>query len=390
MKKIIMFTGGIETQEYFTLQLAKAFEKFNHKVFLYRLDLGEVDFPALLHFIEEGHTVMITFNFHGLNREKPFYAKGIFLWEQLKLPCYNIVLDHPFYYHKFIAIVPPLYFQLSIDRGHENYMRRFFPQIKLGPFLPLAGTGLGNKPMKARGMDLVFTGNYTPPQQFDKHITRINQEYTQFYRGIIDDLLAHPAMEMDEAFEKHLLREMPGLNDGELKSCMENMIFIDLYVRFYFRGQVIRTLADNGLPVRVYGSGWELLNCKRPKNIILGKPADSLKCLEAIADSRISLNVMPWFKNGAHDRIFNSMLNGALCISDSSRWLKENLTDGQELVYYSLSKINELPSLVEGLLKDPDRLEKIADQGYKKALALHTWECRARVLEELIEGRLCD
>lgn len=382
MKKLILFTGGIETQEYFSLQLARAFEKMNHDIFLYRLNDGELDFPALTRFIEEKNTAMITFNFHGLNPEEPFYRDGMFLWEVFDIPCYNIVLDHPFYYHKFLELVPPDYLHISIDRGHENYMRRYFPQIKLGPFLPLAGTELLNQPMKERSTDLVFTGNYTPPAQFDKHITRINDEYTTFYHGIIDDLIANPWQGMDEVFEKHLRREMGALGDEDLKSCMENMIFIDLYVRFYFRGLAVRILAEHGYPVRLYGGGWNLLKCKCPGNIILGGTANSLECLEAISDSRISLNVMPWFKDGGHDRIFNSMLNGAVCLSDDSLWLRENLLDGREIVYYSLNGIEQLPSFVEGLLSDPARLRTIAECGYEKARALHTWECRARALEE--------
>lgn len=263
-------------------------------------------------------------------------------------------------------------------------MRRYFPNIKLGPFLPLAGTELIHKPPRSRSTDLVFTGNYTPPQQFDKHITRINDEYTTFYHGIIDDLIDNPRQGMDEVFEKHLRREMEELSDEDLKTCMENMIFIDLYVRFYFRGMVVRTLAEHGHPVKLYGDGWNLLNCKCPGNLIPGGAANSRKCLEVIGDSRISLNVMPWFKNGAHDRIFNSMLNGAVCLSDDSIWLRENISDGREIVYYSLQDMERIPALVDELLSDPVQLELIAKSGYEKAHALHSWECRAKTLEELL------
>ncbi len=384
MKKIVMFTGGIETQEYFTLQLANTFEGFGHGLFLYRLNEGDSDYPSLCHFIEADHTVMITFNFHGLNLEEPFYQNEVFFWEIMNVPCINIVLDHPFYYHKFLEFVPPLYTHISIDLAHENYMKRFFPHIKRGPFLPLAGTEIQNKPLKDRSIDIVFTGNYTPPQQFEKHITRIDDEYTKFYYGIIDDLITHPMMGMEDAFEQHLRREIHDLSEEDLKTCMENMIFIDLYVRFYFRGLVVRTLVDHGFPVHIYGSGWNHLECKHPNHIILGGPVSSRGCLDAISNSRISLNVMPWFKNGAHDRIFNSMLNGAVCFSDDSIWLRENLIDGTDLIFYSLSDINLLPSSVEQLLSDPNKLEEIARNGYQKANALHTWACRAKVLEKYI------
>lgn len=384
MKKIIMFTGGIETQEYFTLQLARAFKDMGHPIFLYRLNEEEKDFIPLCDFIEKNNTVMITFNFHGINFEKPFYHNQQIFWNTTEIPCYNIVLDHPFYYNEFLSDVPTHYIQLSIDKGHERYMKRFFPNIKLGPFLPLAGTEISNNPLKERSKDIVFTGNYTPPSKFDQYITRIDDDYTEFYHGIIDDLIAHPGMEIDKTFEKHLIREMKDLSDNDIKVCMGNMTFIDLYVRFYFRGLTVKTLADNGFPVHVYGGGWNLLECKHPENIILSKPVQSYGCLKAISDGKISLNVMPWFKDGAHDRIFNSILNGAVSLSDDSKWLRENLEDRKEIVYYSLSEPCQLPFIVNELLNDTERMEEIIQNGYKNASTYHTWKCRAETLNDMI------
>ena len=381
-----MFTGGIETQEFFTLQLAKAFRQMDYQVFLFHLLEEEKAFAALRNFIEQGNTVMITFNYHGLNYEKSFYKNNRIFWENMNIPCYNITLDHPFYYHQYLQDAPPQYIHISIDYGHERYMERFFPEIQRGPVLMLAGTEIANKPFHERSRDIVFTGHYTPPQKFEQYITRLDDEYTKFYYGIIEDLITHPHLGMDEAFVKHLELEMPGISESDMKLCMEKMIFIDLYVRFYYRGLAVKTLVDHGFKVHTFGDGWNLLECKHPENIIQAGPQDSLGCLQAIADSRISLNVMPWFKEGAHDRVFNSMLNGAVCLSDDSRWMREHLVDGKEIVYYSLQEIDQLPIIVEKVLTDPNRMEEIVKNGYQKANEFHTWECRAIELAKLIES----
>ena len=42
--------------------------------------------------------------------------------------------------------------------------------------------------------------------------------------------------------------------------------------------------------------------------------------------------------------------------------------------------------MVYGLLADPDKLQEIIDNGYEMAKAAHTWEHRAAVLHNLIEG----
>lgn len=77
-----------------------------------------------------------------------------------------------------------------------------------------------------------------------------------------------------------------------------------------------------------------------------------MTCAEAIADARISLNVMPWFKDGTHDRVFTAMLQHTLSLTDDSGYLRENFTDKKELVFYSLEKREELPELVKKLLEN--------------------------------------
>lgn len=93
-----------------------------------------------------------------------------------------------------------------------------------------------------------------------------------------------------------------------------------------------------------------------------------------------------WFKDGAHDRIFNTMLNGAVCLTDSSVYLDEILHDQEDCALYSLSQMERLPEIAASLLADPDRMQRIADKGDELAQAGHTWAHRAKVLHELIES----
>ena len=96
------------------------------------------------------------------------------------------------------------------------------------------------------------------------------------------------------------------------------------------------------------------------------------------------MNVMPWFKDGAHDRVFNSMLNGAVCVSDGSRYMDEILEDGKDYIKYDLAALTELPGKIEELLVNRDQWERIVASGYKKAADGHTWADRARFLHSEI------
>lgn len=389
MDQYILFKGDIETLEYFSLEIAKTLKKHGDEVFFFDFLEEEESFCKLQEFCENTSPIAITFNFSGICGEDIFYnGNGELFWDIHNIPVLNIVVDHPFYYDKFKEVLPKNYYQISIDRDHEAYMKRFYPDIALLPFLPLGGTSIRKPPIpiKNRSTDVVFTGNYTPPHTFDKHIERLGDEYTAFYHGIIDDLISHPALSMEKAMETHLTREMGTLSKEELRSAMANMIFIDLYVRFYFRGLVIRTLADNGIKVHVYGSGWNKLECRHPENLICGGSLNSHECLQVISESKISLNVMPWFKAGAHDRIFNSQLNGAVCLTDGSTYLHEQLTDKKDCIFYSLNQSNDLPKMVSDLLANLPLMEEIAANGYQTALARHTWEKRTETLLTYVQN----
>lgn len=389
IKKIILFTKGIETLWFFSEQMGKTFELLGYEVFYFDQCKEYRSLSDLIWFCEPGVTAAVSFNFDGCAGEEYFIdSEGISFFDVRDVLFINIVVDHPFYYHKFLPYLPKKYIQISIDREHEAYLERFFPEMRRGPFMPLGGTSLwenGKFPgYDDRKYDIVFTGNYNPPSIFHEAIHRHGDEYAEFYYDIIHDLIRHPWRSMDAVIMEHLNRDVEDIDEKGLKETMPNMIFIDLYVRHYFRGEVVKTLVDHGFRVHCFGAGWDQLDCRHPENIINGNVLDSLGCLQQISRSRLSLNVMPWFKDGAHDRVFNSMLNGAVSLSDSSRYMDEILEDGKHFVRYDLAKLEELPEKAEQILSDKEKWEYLVGQGYRMANRGHTWAHRARFIHSEI------
>jgi hypothetical protein len=389
IKKIVMFTKGIETLWFFSEQMGKTFELLGYDVFYFDQCTEYRSLSDLIWFCEPGVTAAISFNFDGCSGEEYFIdAEGISFFDARDVLFINIVVDHPFYYHKFLPYLPKRYIQVSIDREHDRYLQRFFPKMERGPFMPLGGTSLWSKDTlpgwEKRDYDIVFTGNYNPPSMFEKTIRRNGDEYAEFYYDIIRDLVKHPWKSMDATIIEHLNRDVEDINEEGIRDTMPNMIFIDLYVRHYFRGEVVKTLVDNGFKVHCFGAGWKMLECRHPENIIDGDVLDSLGCLQQISHSKLSMNVMPWFKEGAHDRVFNSMLNGAVCVSDDSKYLDEILKDGKDYIRYELANLEKLPERVEEVLNDRDKWESIAQSGYRLASKNHTWADRARFLHSQI------
>ncbi len=385
MKKIVMFRGGVETLAFFSEEMAREFQEMGYAVFFYDLKNETESARKLKKFIKPGETVMLTFNFQGLEQEPGVYGeRDGYIWDAYGIPCYNIAADHPYFYDNRLRGLPQKYRHISIDRLQERYFQEYYPEYQSAGFLPLAGTVL-REPAQRRGTAVVMTGNYTPPSFFEQHINWINDEYAAFYRGIIDELIEKPYQTVEEVAKRHCEREMGEVSREDLRLVLHKMIFIDLYVRNYWRGRVIKTLAEAGIPVGVIGKGWEELDCGAPENLVIHPQTDSKNCLRYLARAKISVNVMPWFKDGAHDRVFNSVLNGAVCVSDTSRYLCEELHEGEGVCYYDLEHLPVLCGKVKDLLQNETLLQEIAARGREKVLKLHTWKQRARTLAEWFE-----
>ena len=211
MKRIVMVVGGVETLEYFSYQMGKTFAKVGYLVFYYDLKDETVSAKRLRKFIRTGETALVTFNFEGLEKEPGVYREGIgYVWDEYRIPCYNIAADHPYYYHDRLVDLPKEYHHISIDKFQEKYFKEFYPEFHHLGFLPLAGTELvwqaeeievskTGIDEQERPIDVIMTGNYTPPSFCEEHIDWINEEYAAFYRGIIDDLIANPYKTVEEA-----------------------------------------------------------------------------------------------------------------------------------------------------------------------------------------------
>jgi glycosyltransferase involved in cell wall biosynthesis len=71
------------------------------------------------------------------------------------------------------------------------------------------------------------------------------------------------------------------------------------------------------------------------------------------------------------------MLQGCAVVTDSSRYLDEIMTDGENAILYSLEERENLPDIIRENLRSPARLADIASQGYRTARRAHTWAHRA-------------
>lgn len=384
ISRIVLMTGGVETLTYFSKELGKTFAAEGYQVFYYDLQQAKASSGKLKRFLKPGQTVLVTFNYIGLCEEEFLYSRQYgSIWEQYRIPVYTIVVDHPLYYHEHLKNPLEHCYYMGADRKHINYVEQYYPKVKVRGFLPLAGTELEGRQPAKRDIPVLLTGNYKKPAFFNTYIERIDEEYTRFYHGIIQEMLMHPEYALEEVVKQFCIKEMGEISDEDYTQVLSCMNFIDLYIRNTRRGEVVKALIDNGVTVDVVGSGWEELDCIHQENLRVHSQADSETCLEMMGRAVVSLNVMPDFKDGAHDRIFNSILNGAVCVSDDSIYLKEVLPEGCGVSYYDVSHPEYLGDQIKALLEDTGKCREIQKTGYGIVKEKHTWKNRAYQLLDI-------
>ena len=405
IRKIIFIKNAVETLGYFSEQIALELERNGYETCFIDYERMYESMDEMLHFLEREETALVTFNFIGLRGESVFQTEsGRSIWQEENLPILNILVDHPLYYHSCLKEAGERMRVFCVDREHVGYVRRFYPGVKV-EFLPLAGNELfvsqkdGEhgihrthcedvpEPVLSgqRTFDLVFAANYVSMEMLEEKVKALDDDYRIFYRRITEDLIADPAQSVDAVMERHIRNELGAVPEEQLCAAMSGMIWIDLFIRSYFREKVVQTLADAGIIVRVFGADWEKIHCKKPQNVrTSGGKVNSAACVQAMRDARIALNVMPWFKDGAHDRVFTAMLQGTAALTDDSRYLREECRDGENICFYSLRALEQLPDRVVSLLEDPVRMAELAERGYRMAEKRHRWKNRAGLLMQAL------
>ena len=402
IRKIIFIKNAVETLGYFSEQIALELERNGYETCFIDYERMYESMDEMLHFLEREETALVTFNFIGLRGEAVFQTEsGRSIWQEENLPILNILVDHPLYYHSCLKEAGERMRVFCVDREHVGYVRRFYPGVKV-KFLPLAGNELlfshgdgehGTHradvpepvPYGRRTFDLVFAANYVSMEMLEEKVKALDEDYRIFYRWITEDLIADPTQSVDAVMERHIRDELGAVPEEQLCAAMSGMIWIDLFVRSYVREKVVQTLADAGIIVRVFGADWEKIHCKKPQNVrTSGGKVNSAACVQAMRDSRIALNVMPWFKDGAHDRVFTAMLQGTVALTDDSRYLREECRDGENICFYSLRALEQLPDQVVSLLEDSVRMAELAERGYRMAEKRHRWKNRAGLLMQAL------
>lgn len=375
--RFVLFYESTESFNYFTDEIAAELAKRGHDTFI--LDLLNPTGPShsmqeLMIFCEKKVDAVICFNRVGIHDDN-----FINLWNMMDACTLHILMDHPLWVHPSMEKHPRKYIQFCPDLEHVAYVKKYFPNVEHVEFLAHAGTPDDKPPISYadKKYDIVFSASYFTPENRLRELEQIFPKDSSMYQVCIqigEDQIAHTEKPLIQSVLDVLNVNQMLLSDNAVKTIMRSLTSVNWMVRMYYRGKVVQTLVDAGLPVHVLGKGWENHPCAGADNLhILRGRINLADTFEYMRDARINLNVMPWFKEGTHDRIFNTMLRHSICLTDSSTWIDAHFEDGKDIVLYDLKHLDQLPKIADYWLNHPDEAQLLIEKGYAKAAADYTW-----------------
>ena len=373
MRKLIFTIGMLPPLDYFADQFCAACEKNG-----WDYTVAEMGKPLTVQRFAEWVTSgvpcqVVMFNNVGLWLK----MGGKNFWEQHHVPVANILVDHRRAFFRYLdEPIRDLTFY-CIDRNHARYIQRFYP-LANAAFLPHGGNREGEMlPWEERNIDVLYLSSCQERQQF-YHIDRLPDKGQSFYGLIIPALMEQDTVTCEAAIHSYLAQT--GQADASLEKHLneEFAFFCENHVRRQFKKTLIKALSDAHLHTEIYGEHWDDDGECYAEQICLHGRIPARDCNAVMTHAKIALNALPWFKDGSHERVYNAMLSGAVCVTDDSEYFRETLKDGENVVFYNRKHPEEAAEKIRDLLANPDRARQIAENGRLFAEAHCTWEARLR------------
>lgn len=380
MGKIIIGYGASQYDVllYFTKEMAKGFEKRAKEVIL--VDLNNDYQVDLIRKIPVSN-IEFVFSFNI-----PIFSI-IQEWVGTNIVEVTFYVDHPMYHHeRQTGSLCRNAIHVFVDEFWREYADKYYRNCGKNIMLPHGASVVPNNiDYFKRKYDVVLLGGYKDPKVIlSQIIAKRGTIYKNISVDIINSFLCTETCSLEkivgQVFEKYDWQ----LDTKDISEFMAEFQLEDEFIRMYCRDAVIRELLKNKISISVFGKGWENFECQNTEYLDINSAVNYDTALNIMANTKILVNITPTLNAGAHERIFSSMANGAICFTNKSLYLMDNNLD-QECVMYSLCELNTLSDMIKLILANPDKATVISEHAKKVVQNNYTWENLAQQILDVVE-----
>lgn len=373
---IIVFTGRHPVLSFFIKQFLKFLDEKSIDHYLVNADdPSTYNCDAFDKYAAQPDTVVFMFNNIGAGLKA---SDDESFWKIHNIPVFNCLVDHPRNFGDTLRNPICDIYAFALDPDHITFMKEHYPLLKGIFFSPNGGTDFhGNIPYTDRKIDVLYAGSCQPAVDSYPVVNLFSDNGADYYYQTILYMLNDPSLSTDDAIALYLKTNNINLSEEEkyyLITLTSNEIEHTLRHKTKLEG--IKALDEAGVHVEIFGSSWIDPEYPFSDNITIHEWIDINDLLPMICNAKISLCFIPWFKKGCSEKNFDAMLNGSLCVTDSSDYLRKNYKDGYNLIFFDLNNPAQMAADVKWLLDNPQTAAAIAAKGYETASKYDTWDNR--------------
>lgn len=383
-KTIVLLNGQSQYHvlRHFIQDLAAAFQQLGYHAEI--VDLLRPSWPADLEKTVKERDVRLFLSMNAMGIDIKIGETA--LYDYLNIPLFAFLVDHPMYHLNRLNRGVKNLIVSCVDRTHVDFLKRFlngeYTKVFIphgAPFRPHPDSG---RSVGKRNIDIFFAGTVFNPDSYREKWSAGGRSIARLYDEIMERYLSgHDRtliMAAEDVFEER------GIDTEYLNHYRfwENLVYVDLYVRNKRRLDVIQRISKLGLRIEIFGNGWEPYLDRHP-SVKFNPSLPFERVQEKMADAKVVLNILPNFHEGGHERIFSAMLNGAVCLSSGNSYLRREFREGEDILFYAFGQ--DLEEVLGEYFNDEEKMQRIADNGRKKAMERHTWLQRAEKILETVE-----
>jgi spore maturation protein CgeB len=381
IKKIFFLVNWnlYESKRYFTEKLSEALNRKGIETTIFDIQENPLEAFDAMSILQYQPDLICSFN-----SIPPLPGKNKFFYDFLKIPCLSLTVDPAMY--SLNLIHSPYSIVSCVDRNDcESFKAAGFEKVF---FLPHATDKSIISTSKERIYDVVFIGSCNDYEGIREHWKKY---YAKEAIAVLDDAVDQVLSDKYITITQALINALNAARiSKEEVNFHELYYFLDFYTRGKDRVELIRSITDAnvhvfgqtmiGHPVHTLGWSHYLGN---QSNVTLHQFLPYNMSFDILKQSKICLNSMPFFKDGSHERIFNSLACGALPITSGSKYIEEVFEIGKDLFKYEPGHWKDVNAKVNFYLANDKERIKIVESGRKKVMENHTWDNRA---EQLLEA----
>lgn len=379
--KILIFemkTVCYNSYLYFGDALGSALTALGHSVEYFKIDEDALD--DLEKYVGTSYDLLIDFN---SDLPRALMDDDSYFLDHIDAPFFNVILDHPLYHHDTLKNKLKNFHVVCLDERHKEYIQKYYPHIKSVTVTPMTGElAFGQESIawdnyENRPYDIIFSGTYTDPTRIETAINKMPELISNNVYELIDMMKADNSLTIEDAVDRLAENEFYDYINSDKPLHTQIFYLADTYIRCINRKKLVQALDRCNSKIHLFGGLWEELELK---NAVIHKEIPFNLTFTVFAKSKISVNIMPGFKAGSHDRVFSAQLNGAVSLTDPTTLLLDEYKDNENILFFDLDNIDDVTDKVNSSLSDLDALKKIAQAGYEISSHKHTWTNIAKII----------